>query len=259
MDIASHNLTIPRGKGFFAKYLPGTQTPGPFRELGNCPTFTLTRAATTLPHYSSQSGLKFLDEDLAIDATMTGAVTTDDIKSENVAYWFMGDVDTVSITAQTALVETHLLVKAGDSFQLGRSDSNPAGNRKVTSVVVTDGATSSPATLVLGTDYEVDLTLGLLTALVDNAKIVITYNTLVSSREQIAAGYVQVEGELKFISDNPHGAQADITIPRARLVPNGDIPLVDSPDSPAWQTLGLNISVLKKGNLALAYRDGRPA
>ncbi|UVK46819.1 hypothetical protein BPNPMPFG_002529 [Mesorhizobium sp. AR07] len=259
MDFQSNNLTVPRGKGYFARYLPGTTTPGPFRELGNCPDFTLTRNATTLPHYGSQSGMRKLDAEPVIDATLTGAITTDDMKTENAAFWFMGDVATISATAQTALTETRLLAKAGDMYQLGRSDANPTGNRKLTNVVVTDGAAGSPATLVLGVAYEVDLALGLLTILTDLAKFVVTYDTAISTRQQIAATVSQIEGELKFISFNALGVQSDVTIPRARLAPNGDLSLLTGADSPAYQTMGLSITALYKGNLALAYRDGRPA
>jgi hypothetical protein len=45
MDLQSRNLTVPRGTALFAKYKPGTQIPGPFRELGNTPEFTLAREA----------------------------------------------------------------------------------------------------------------------------------------------------------------------------------------------------------------------
>ncbi|MER9524086.1 hypothetical protein NKI96_10920 [Mesorhizobium sp. M0292] len=259
MDSQSRNLTVPRGKALFARFLPGTQTPGPFRELGNCPEFTLSRSAETLPHYGSMGGLKTLDEEIAIDATLAGTLSTDDMKAENVSYWFMGPVGTVSATALTAQVETYLLAKAGDVIQLGRTTGNPTGARKLTNVAATDGAAVTPATFVLGTDYEVDTDLGLLTVLVDKAKIEITFDTVVSTRTQIAAGITQVEGEMKFISFNPFGAQSDITIPRCRFIPNGDMSLVNDPASPAWQTIGLNLSALKKGNLALAYRDGRPA
>lgn len=259
MDTQSRNLVVPRGKALFARYLPGTQTPGPFREMGNCPEFTLQRAAETLPHYGSQGGLKQLDEEIAIDSTMNGTLSTDDMKAENVSYWFMGAVSTVSASALTAQSETYLLAKAGDVIQLGRTTSNPTGARKVTNVVATDGAAGTPVTFVAGTDYEVDADLGLITVLGDKAKIVITFDTTVSTRTQIAAGISQVEGEMKFISFNPFGEQSDITIPRCRLIPNGDMALVSDPASPAWQTIGLNLSALKKGNLALAYRDGRPA
>lgn len=258
-DTQSKNLVVPRGKAFFAKYLDGTQTPGALRELGNCPEFTLTRNAETLPHYSSQADLKVLDEEIAIDASLNGALSTDDMRAENVSYWWMGDVGTVSATAVTDLSETFLTVKAGDVFQLGRTLANPSGVRKLTNVTCDDGAAGTPAVFVLGTDYNVDLELGLLFVLVDKPKLVANYDTLVSTRTQIAAGIRQIEGEMKFFSINPFGAQSDITIPRCRLIPNGDHALITDPASPAWQTIGLNISALKKGTLALAYRDGRPA
>lgn len=256
MDTQSRNLTIPRGKVFFAKYLTGTQTPGPLRELGNCPEFTLTRNSETLQHYSSQSGLRTLDEEIVIESTMAGAVTTDDIKAENVAYFFMGEVTTKTQTSLTGEDETFASVKPGDSYQLGRSDSNPSGHRKVASVVVTKAPST---TLVAGTDYEVDLDLGIITFLLANTDLTVTYNVSASTREQIIAGETQVEGELKFVSMNPVGVQGDITIPRARIAPNGDFALVNDPESTDFQQMPLTISVLKKGNLALAYRDGRAA
>ncbi|QPC91448.1 hypothetical protein [Mesorhizobium sp. INR15] len=259
MDTQSRNLVVPRGKAFFARFLPGTQNPGPLRELGNCPELTLTAAATTLKNYSSQAGLQVLDEEIPITTALNGTVQTNDMRPENVSYWFMGAVSTISATALTAQVETYLLVKAGDTFQVGRSTANPTGARKLTNVEVTDGAPTTPATLVLGTDYEVDAELGLVTALLDAAKWVVNFDTLVSTRQQIAASVSQVEGELKFISFNAFGEQADITLPRVSLAPNGDMALVNDPESPAWQTMGLTVTALKKGNLALAYRDGRPA
>lgn len=259
MDTQSRNLTIPRGKGFFAEYLPGTQTPGPMRELGNCPEFSFARNSEDLPHYSSQGGMKTLDENVSVDATLTASVSTDDMKIENARFWWMGDVQTITTTAQTNLKETYTTVKSGDTYQLGRSNSNPSGHRKITNVTVTDGATVSPVTFVAGTDYEVDLDLGLVTFLLDKPKAEIKFDTTASSRSQVAAGYKQAEGELKFISFNPFGEQVDYTFPRARIAPNGDLPVVNDPSSTAYQTLGITITALKKGNLALAYRDNRPA
>ncbi|MER9680862.1 hypothetical protein NKJ23_16220 [Mesorhizobium sp. M0184] len=260
MDFNSNNLLVPRGKIFFAKYLAGTQTPGPFREFGNCPEFTLTRESETLQHYCSQQGLKVLDKQLVISSTMNGSVLTDDIKTENLAYWYLGNTTTLSTTIQTGLIETFLLVKAGDTFQLGRSDTNPSGYRKVTTTAVTDGA-GTPVPRVLGTDYLIDTDLGIVEIPVGSAAIggtlKVTYNVAASSREQVVAGEQQIEGELKFISFNPIGAQADITIPRAILAPNGDMSMLNDPESTAFQTLPLSITVLKKGILALAYRDGR--
>jgi hypothetical protein len=257
MDFASNNLTIPRGVIMFAKFATGTQTPGPFRQLGNCPEFTLTRNADTIEHYSSQAGLKTLDDEVAIASSLRGALITDDIKAENVAYFFQGDVGSVTASSLTDQTETYEDTKAGDVYQLGQSDTNPSGHRKVTITTVTDGAESEPATLTSGTDYTVDLDLGLLTMLTDQAKVEVTFSVAASTREQIIASDTQIEGALKFVSYNVKGQQADILIPRARLAPNGDFQLVNDPNSTAYQTMPLTITALKKGNLALAYRDGR--
>lgn len=260
MDFQSNNLTIPRGKAIFAKFLPGTQTPGPFRELGNCPEFTLTRETESISHYSSQSGLRVKDAEHAIESTLNGAYTTDDFKTENLAHWFGGDVTTVTATSQTGVIETFNAVKAGDIFQLGRSNARPTGYRKVASVVIND--VDTPATVyVAGTDYVLDADLGIFDIVAGGAavgkNIKATYNVTASSREQIAAGESFVEGELKFISYNPVGPQGDTVIPRARLTPSGDLALLFDPETNEYGSLSMAISALKKGSLALAYRDGR--
>lgn len=257
MDFQSNNLTIPRGVILFAKYQAGTMTPGPMRQIGNCPEFTLTRNSDSIQHFSSQQGLKTQDDEVAVASTLTGALTTDDIKAENVALFFMGSVNSISQTSLTDQTQTITDAKAGDVYQIGRSDTVPTGYRKLTITSVTDGAEVSPATLTDGTDYEIDLDLGLLTVLTDQAKIEVTYSVAASTREQIITGDTQIEGELKFVSYNAKGPQGDITIPRARIAPNGDFALVNDPDSTAYQTMPLTITALKKGNLALAYRDGR--
>ncbi|MDH1271299.1 hypothetical protein N5C81_27255, partial [Rhizobium pusense] len=160
MDLQSRNLTVPRGTALFAKYKPGTQIPGPFRELGNTPEFTLTPEVETMPHYSSRVGFRTLDEEVPIESTLNGSVTTDDMKAENAAYFFMSEVTTVTVTASSNVEETFEEVKAGDLYQLGFSDTNPSGARKVTTVVITDGAATTPVTFTLDEDYILDADLG---------------------------------------------------------------------------------------------------
>lgn len=261
MDFQSRNLTIPRGKIFFAKFLAGTQMPGPYRELGNCPEFTLTRESDKLEHWSSQRGMKVKDASIVIEASLNGTVTTDDIKTENIEYWFMGETSTQVTTAQTGLTDTYEVNAAGDHFQLGRTDDNPGGYRKVSNLVVTDGATS-PTTFDLGDDYAVDEDLGILyipegSAAIGGA-IEVEYDVASSSREITIAGEEQIEGELKFVSYNATGSQSDIIIPRAQIGPNGDFSIVNDPESTAFQTMPLSISALQKNSMALAYREGRP-
>lgn len=261
MDFQSRNLTVPRGKALFARYLPGTQIPGPFKEIGNTPELTLNRETAKLSHYSSQAGMKTLDEELTTDSKLTGALTTDDMRATNLALWFMSSASTLT---QAAIVSTtqNETVDKGDIIQLGRTAANPAGARKVTVASVTSNPTGT--TYVANVDYLVNADLGLVEilptgAIAKGSPIIITYTAAATSSEQIAMGDTDAEGEFKVVSFNAAGAQADITIPRARISPNGDMSLMSDPENPAWQTLGLTITALRKDNLALAYRNGRPA
>src|SRR5690606_26174094 len=230
----------------------GTMKPGPYRELGNCPEFNLTRESETLPHFSSQKGLRVKDEEITIEAALNGTVTTDDIRSENVAYFFMGEQKTLTATSETDVSEVFEGVSAGDTYQLGRTDDNPGGHRKITIDSVSDGA--SPAvSYTEGTDYIVDEELGLLSipdgSAAIGADITVEYDVAASTREQIIAGEETIEGELKFVSFNAVGPQGDIIIPRARISPNGDFALINDPESTAFQTMPLTISALKKGDM----------
>lgn len=261
MDFQSRNLTVPRGKVLFARYLPGTQIPGPFKELGNTPEFTLSREVSKLSHYSSQSGMKTLDEELTTDSKLSGSLNTDDMRATNLALWFMGSVSTLVQASITTTVQNETVDK-GDIIQLGRTASNPAGARKVTVTSVTSDPTGT--TYVANIDYLVNAELGLVeilpTGSIPNAgDIIITYTATTASSTQIAMGDVDAEGELKFIAFNPTGENHDLTLPRAKISPNGDLSMLSDPESPAWQTITLTVAALKKDNLALAYRNGRPA
>lgn len=258
MDTQSRNLTIPRGKVLFAEYLPGTQKPGPYRDFGNCPEFSLSRESELYPHFSSQEGLKTKDEELTIDATLTGTVVTDDLKIENIERWFMGKATkqtTAALTASTMIIAT---AKENDYYQLGATELNPGGHRNVTNVI--GKLTGTPATeLVIGTDYTVDLDLGIVQVLKDQtASITFTFDAEASTRMVMLSGEQQIEGELKFIAMNPVGPRNDVIIPRARIAPNGEFALVNDPESTAWQTLPLSISALKKRGQPLAIVEGRP-
>lgn len=261
MDFQSRNLTVPRGKILFARYLPGTQVPGPFKELGNCPEFTLSRESGKLSHYGSQQGMKTLDEEFTTDSKLTGSLTTDDMRATNVALWMMSSVSTVTQAVIASTNEDVNAVQKGDIIQLGRTANNPVGARKVT--VTSVAPQPSGTAYVANVDYLVNAELGIVEilptgAIPDNQNIRITYTAVAATSSRIALGDVDAEGEIKFIAFNPVGVNNDITIPRARISPNGDLSMLTDPESPAWQTLGLTITALKKDNLALAYRDGRP-
>lgn len=260
MDNQSHNLTIPRGAVLFAKYLPGTQTPGPYRDLGNCPEFTLSRSADYLTHYSSKSGVRVKDAEVPLSGDLTGSVTIDDISAENMALWFMSNVQVVTIASATGQSETISDVVPGGIYQLGRSAVAPLGLRGISNLSFGGGGS-----YVEGQDYVLDGDNGLLTILeggsiAPGANLSLTYNVAASTYRQVNAGDVGAEGELKFISQNPFGPNRVIMIPRARINPQGDLSLMTDAESPTWQQIPFSISVMQKGNMPLAMNaDGLPA
>lgn len=263
MDYGSNNLLVPRGSILFNPFVPGTLAGKGYMQLGNCPEFMLSRDVTPLEHRSSQQGYRNRDKRLIIGDDLSGTVVTDDVKADNMRLWFMAQsVTTITTSSATATAETLVDVMKGRMYQLGVSSVAPTGLRNVTvtSVASTGG---SPVTYANNTDYTFNVASGMLTLLsggsiVEDSDILVTYNVAASTHKQMIADNKEVEGEIKFISNNPFGEQSDIWIPRATLTPNGDLSLLTDPDSPTWQQIPLTITALKLGSLALAYRNSFP-
>lgn len=252
--MASENLTLGKGEIYFGKFKTGTQDVEGYRLLGNCPEFTLNMETNELEHFSSMSGLREKDESVVVERKLGGTINCEDIRTENLALFFMGDATTLTAASQTGVVNTFTDVKKGLTYQLGITPTNPSGARKVASVVVKVGA----VTKVLDTDYTLDADLGLVTILssgsiADLDDVEVTFNITASTRSRIISGDSQIEGELKFISRNPLGAKIDYLLPWVKIRSNGDVSLITE----EWMSLPFTIEALVKGNLALLYADGR--
>lgn len=130
------------------------------------------------------------------------------------------------------------------------------------------GFTVAGATLAGGTasgiipesgNYEIDLELGRLhilstsASIADDDEIEVTYNVVGGSRSLALDESNQVEGALRFISNNPKGPQKDFFWPRVKLTPNGEFALKGD----TWQTINFNFDVLKKGTLKRVYVNER--
>lgn len=251
------NLVLGRGKVSFAKFAPGTLVRAASeRYFGNTTVFNLTSEANNLDHYSSEEGLRTKDASVTLEVNRTGTLTTDNNSSKNVADFLLADLSTLTIGSATAVAESFVDVKAGEFLQLGISTLRPAGTRKVTNVVVEKGV----ATLVAGTDYRVDPALARIEliaggAVVDGDDIDVTFDQTATTVEQIISSTNgAIEGALRFISYNAKGAQRDYYMPYVKLTPNGEYALKGED----WQAMSFNIEVLKLGDLASIYCNGRP-
>lgn len=254
----ARNLSLTRGRLYFAEFAPNTQTPGAERFVGNCSEVTINSETEKLDHFASTHGVRVKDDSIILENTRTGTITTDDLSDDNVSIYSLGIAEKVSIAAGTTLEENFTGVAPGDVFQLGTTNLRPEGLRKVTTVVVTDGATPTPVTYVLNTDYVLDADRGRITildggAITDGDDIEVTYGNSAYSISKIAAGFLEKEGRLRWVSDNPKGPQRDYMFPWAKLAPNGDLNLVSGED---WATLPISVEILEKDGLAPWYVTG---
>ena len=256
--MAARNLTLARGRLYAAPFLPGTQTPGAERFVGNCSEVTVNSETEKLDHFASTHGVRIKDDSIVLENTRNGSIVTDDMSDDNVSIFSLGLAEEISVASATAQKTTFANVRPGDSFQLGTTALMPTGVRKVTIASVTDGAVSSPTTYVAGTDYVVDAERGRITVLEsgnidDDSDIEVTWSNAAYKIQRVTAGSTEWEGSLRWISANPKGPQRDYFFPYAKLSPNGDLSLVSGED---WATLPLSIEVLEKEGLAPWYADG---
>ncbi len=257
MALSYGNQTLGRGKVYVSTFLSGTHTPAAWRYIGNSPSFNLSVNQSKLDHFSSDAGVRVKDKSVVLQVDITGNLVLDDINNENLALFFFGSQSVLAQTSATAQTETFVNVQQGYYYQLGITTVNPTGVRSVSNVSIAVGGSGK----TLGTDYTIDTDRGLIYILdggsiAANATITVTYDRAVKSRKQVISGTTQIEGALRFTSDNPQGDKNDFYMPYVRLGPNGDFGL----KADEWQQLPLTAEILADTayNRAAIYIDGQP-
>lgn len=256
--MANKQYTLGRGRLFFDAFLPNTKTKTGERYFGNTPSFSLTIESESLDHFDSDDGVRVKDDSVLLELNRTGAFVTDNIDPENVALFLLGQASTqvqASATGQTYAVGD---VKKDRYYQIGATAGNPSGLRALTNFVLKKGA----STLVLGTDYDVDLTLGRIyirpgsVTVVDGDDLTAEFDVSARNRQQIVtAASSTIDGALRFIATNPKGTLLDYYMPYVRLSPNGEYALKGE----EWQQIGFNLDIQKLDDTTESiYVDGRP-
>jgi hypothetical protein len=249
------NLTVGKGKVHFSRCLPDGSFEG-FRFIGNAPTLNLTIEREVLEHFSSTGGIREKDAEVTLEVTRSGSVETDNINAENLAAFFFGETQTVTQAALTVTDESITSVVQGRIYQIGASAGNPTGARLLTdgTVVVTDA--TGTTTYVEGTDYELDLTNGLIEITVgggitDGDDILVDYDAVASTREQVISGGEPITVAVLFIADNPVGANRTILMPNVNVTPDGDFSLIGE----EFQVLSFSLELLTGDQGVALYID----
>jgi hypothetical protein len=253
----ANDYTVGKGKLYFRPFLPGTQTPelGGFRYFGNVPELNVTQAEEKLDHVSSEGGINVKDDSLVTAQDQSVSFTTDNVSLDNLALWLRSSVSTITEAGSVGVVQAFADIVCGTFYQIGQSPTLPQGSRNTTITAATKGVTP----LVAGTDYVVDVATGLVrfldsANLSDGDDVSITYTVAAGTRKVVLAGTDTLEGELKFIADNPKGSNKDKYWPRVQLSPDGDYGLITE----EWAQISFTGEVLQRSDgAALSYTEKR--
>lgn len=263
------SYVIGKGKLYFAPFTPGTKTIAVAeRYLGNSPELSSTISQDTLDHIDADQGLNVKDDQVTIQNDLTGAFKLDSIEPDNVAMWFGGDIENATIMAATAIIDPDQVGKKGRWYQLGTSDINPSGARKVVNVIVSSVVpaviiTDPPVVTVIPAlnNFEFDLVRGRVyieadaPGVTDGTMLRFKYDQEATTRETIIAKGDEVRGAMRFIAHNPHGADKDYFWPYVKVTSNGDYALKGD----SWQEMTFNYEVLKRDDtVERLYIDGVP-
>lgn len=262
MPVIDNNYTLGRGEIYFSRLDPVTGLLGGERYLGNTPEFNLTFEEEKLDHYGSDRGVREKDASVTLQINRTGSLITDNINPQNVALFFFGSTEALTVAQTTVTDEEINGVEIGMFYQLGMTPANPSGARQVifpgTAGTEFEVSVAGGAALVSGTDYILDTALGRIEILAggtvqDGDNLTVTYSVSASTRQRIISGSQAVAGALRFIAYNPTGDNIDYFLPSITLSPNGDYAL----KAEEWQQIPFSVEVLKPETGEALYADGR--
>jgi hypothetical protein len=245
---------IPRGRVYFDAFDDAGVVQGE-DDMGNCPGLGLTIETEKAIHYKSTSGIREKDKSTIVQINRTGSLTCDNVSVANLQKWLAADLVAKS-QDNTAITDEVLAVIPGKHYQLGRSSSNPAGYRNISSLVVESAGGGT--TYTEGDDYEVDLVSGRLQILVDGDIVAgnIQFSCAKASKtwSQIKTGGIaELEGALRIIADNATGDNRDYYMPSVVLTPEGELPIITSETE--YITMTFSVEIQTPANGSAIYLD----
>lgn len=242
---APGNQVLGSGRILFDRFADGSKTPtGRFRYFGNSTAFSLNQSQETLDHYDADNGIKQKDLSVQLSADTGGTITLDDISAENLAMWFLGDVEQKTVVEATAQTKSVADVQRGEMIVLGITGALQAGAGDIT---VTSVVANGTDTITAPGNWDVDLDAGIVTIapdavdIEDGDELVVTYTQNATTTAYIISKNRSIYGQLFFHSKNGVGKKRDGLFPYVKISPDGDYNLKGDD----WQTMTFSVEVLK--------------
>lgn len=262
------NYTVGRGRLYFDLFADGTNQGSGERYFGNTPSFGPSNETEMLDHYSSEAGIRQKDASVMLQVDQNGAFTCDHISVENLALFFLGQMQRQLILASQDNINVFPTFMKGRHFQLGMSDETPDGLSHLDNIVVgyAPRGVTLPSTGALNTipdvtivaaanNYEADLRRGRVYIEPDapdipaGVQLVVGFDIKGQNRNLVVGKNNTIYGALRFISDNPVGENRNYYYPKVALVPDGEYELKGD----EWQVMGFTFQALKLGNKEMVY------
>ena len=244
------NYTLGKGVVYFNRKTDAGAFTGE-RDLGNAPAFSFNIALEKLEHFSSRGGLKAKDKEIISQITPGCSLTLDEVTAENLALLTLAEIEEVSQAGASITIEEHV---ANLGMRVNLEE------RGISAVVVNDDNVGT-VTYVEGAEgvgnYQIVTALsddkigriyinkdqtGASDPMVEGQAIFVDYTSAAVEYTKVKAfAETQVEGMLRFVSDNPAGNQQELEIWRCSLTPSGDTAMIGDD----WSTLGFTGEILK--------------
>lgn len=256
------DYVLGRGKLYFDRFAAGTKIPtGVEKYFGNTTELNFSLSSEKLDHFSSESGVRVKDDSVTLQTDSTGNFITDNITKENLALFFLGDEETLTVAGAAGVADAGIdSLVLGTYYQIGKTAGSPSGAREISTVVVKLDPSGANTTVAALNNFTLDLDLGRVywhadsVALNDGDEIGITYTQVAHTRERVISKSESIAGALRFIADNPKGSNRDYYIPYCEISPDGDFALKGDD----WQQLGFGLEILKLDDTTeRLYIEGR--
>lgn len=239
------DYNLGRGIIYASELDSTTGLPVGYRDLGNCPSFALSVDVEELIHRSSRAGLSSVDKRLVLSQTINFNFVLEELSGENMGLFFSGETVEATNPAVLGIAEYEAapLAIKGRWYPIYEQT---GGIRAMNlteqgDVVVKNDAGGTPTTLVHGTDYTVDLVMGMVFLLSSGSStesetldITLTADAAPVANVSQTRGATRsgVDSALKFIGENPADADQrfEVELHSVQMSADGDFSLISESD-----------------------------
>jgi len=266
---SSNNYMLGRGKLRLDFYDDAGAPTFTFTDIGNCTSFGLTLDEETLDHTSSRTGLATVDKTVTLSKSLSGSMTLDEYAVDQLRSFLSATVTESAIGAATYTDEAITVFKGAGGKWVEMTVGGVANENRIRGLtgtaILEDAAGPGAGVYVLGTDYEIDLSTGMLFVTKGGAIDTLTASssgTVYLSGVSQPAGNLQqikalqkttITAALHFTSINAQtGLTREVRFHQCKITANGDLPWI----SDEFGAMEFNFSAENAGT-NLAY-SGSP-